>query len=189
MKKDLHTEHIEHMEHIADHDDNSRAKRPKLKKIIKIVGLLIFILAAILLGNITGRYLFSKKSDVVKKDKIETVRSGQSNLPRPPSTDSSEEEKEAFSQKVFNLSKVTNIIEITAGCALSPEVTRVKEGEPLTFENNDTESHGVNIFKEEARIPAKDKRTVSAQFANGPGTYGIRCDTNDSAGFLVVDQP
>lgn len=163
-----------------------------------IIGLIIFLAIIFFVGNIAamllsrngGRSLLpsSRQQEIQSqiRDSGNGTKGGFVAGIKVPDINASTEEKMRFSQTIHAAAQETNTVRIGSGCAVSPVILRAKEGSRLTFQNQDNREHHLVIFTNETIIAAGDAKTITAQFKNGPGIYGIMCDGNVAAGFLEV---
>ena len=105
-------------------------------------------------------------------------------LPMPPGANASKDEFNQFGQKINAMAQNTNVLEIGAGCVVSPLVARMNVGAQLTFKNNDSIVHKISVG-EVSDIPAHGQKTTTAQL-KGPGIYGVNCDGTHLVGFLEL---
>ena len=104
------------------------------------------------------------------------------------SSDMTEEQKLKHNELVGKLAKEGPSVNVT-GCKPSPLVYKLKDGSTITLRNDDSVEHIIMI--DPAHIytaKAKSLTKIVADFGQGPGNYGYKCDDSQGAAgvFLVT---
>lgn len=140
--------------------------------------ILILILLSILLGNLAGDRLFSKKNEVILKDNQQT-----SELV-PISIKATLGEQKEFLDKLRLLAADTNSIKFSSNCKMTPQVVNLTAKDALQVQNSDSNKHIISLFPDIATLSAGEKTTIKIQFKKG-GYYSINCD-NKFSGYILL---
>lgn len=150
--------------------------------LLKIWGgfvLVVFLLSALLLGNIFGNKFFSNK--IVNITPSDTTKANSNQTQQNSPTDSTVDAK---LKKLFSNSVETNIIEIK-NCKTTPTVAKIALSKDFEIQNKDSNKHTLVIFNKSYEIQAGGKISIKADFGKGVGFYGIQCDGVES-GYINI---
>lgn len=106
-------------------------------------------------------------------------------LPQALSPNASPEQRTVFAKLIHESAQEVNQMIINE-CVFFPLIARVKEGSSFSFINKDTNERRVRILDEYV-IPGGQTKTITVQFKNGTGIYGIMCNsTKTVSGYLEI---
>lgn len=106
-----------------------------------------------------------------------------------PSADAPREEHQAYYDRLLNIAREGEVIDINKCVAATPSVLRVSIGEIITFRNEDVVGHTIAYNPEYIfTIPAGGTLEIPADFGTGSGgIYGYGCDnSNYLTGVLIL---
>lgn len=183
---------------------SKRISRPQTKTVATIVLLAL----AIVLGNLVGSKFFANRTaNQNQKTDSEQERTTQG-MPTPqpgitpevssatviidgvevktPGSDSTDEEKRAFTETISKLAVETDTIKVSAGCEFSPKIARIAAEKELKLVNTDSSEHTMKMYESEFKVPANGETVVTPDFGRDRGIFGVSCDTGGTLGFVEL---
>jgi hypothetical protein len=106
-----------------------------------------------------------------------------------PSTNATVEETDAFFVSVQAKAQDATGISLSS-CNPTPRIAQIGTDKQFAIKNTDNRERFITINQEHTyTIPARGEITVAANFGQGVGVYGYKCDNSpDTVGVLVVTQ-
>lgn len=102
-----------------------------------------------------------------------------------PQTVGKPDDMKEYVENLQEAGQESNIVEIKAGCEISPHTTRLKYGADFIIRNSDTERHTIAVISP-LYLPSRGEVRLRAEFL-GAGFYALICD-GETKGFLDISK-